>query len=245
MNKTVLGLMTFVLPTLGFALPKGFVYLTDVDPSIVQEIRYAGDHNFVGRPIKGYEKATCILTAKAAKALKNVQASLKKENLSLKVYDCYRPQMAVDDFYQWSENPNQTQMKVEFYPNVEKSQLFKQGYIARKSEHTMGSTLDLTIVPIPTPKQASFTPGQKLEPCYAPLGIRFKDNSIDMGTGFDCLDPHAHVFSDKISERAKKNRLLLRKLMIKNGFEPYDNEWWHFTLKDQPYPNQFFNFPVK
>ena len=185
-------LVSGILPQLGYSLPSGFVYLKDIDPSIQQDIRYAGEHNFVGRPIKGYEKATCILTKPAAQALKKVQTDLRKKKLSLKVYDCYRPQMAVDDFYQWSKNASDTKMKAEFYPNVDKSMLFNSGYIARYSGHTMGSTVDLTIVPVPAPKQATYTDGQKLQACYAPLNQRFKDNSIDMGTGFDCLDPHAH-----------------------------------------------------
>lgn len=232
------------LPVCGFGLPEGFVYLSDVDPSIAQDIRYAGAHNFVGRPIQGYEKGTCILTTQAANALKKIQADLKPKHLSLKVYDCYRPQMAVKDFYQWSQNSNDIAMKPEFYPNVDKSQLFEMGYIALKSAHSMGSTVDLTLVPLPTPKQAAYTSGQKLVACYAPYTVRFKDNSIDMGTGFDCLDVHSNYLYKRIKQRAQENRDILRSIMMKNGFEPYGKEWWHFTYKDQPFANQYFNFEV-
>lgn len=229
---------------IAMALPKGFVYLSEVDPTIVQDMRYAGYHNFVGRPIAGYETKTCILTSEAAEALKNIQASLKPQHLSLKVYDCYRPQMAVEDFYTWSKDPSDNKMKAEFYPNVDKSQLFQMGYIARRSSHTMGSTVDLTLVPVPTPNEAVYTPGQRLVACYAPYSRRFKDNSIDMGTGYDCLDVRSHYLYKRIKQKAEQNRTLLRSVMIKNGFEPYAMEWWHFTLKNQPYPDHYFNFPV-
>jgi len=191
MLKHKLGMLTtlitlFTLPHVSFAtVPNGFVYLKDVDPTIQQDIRYAGDHNFVGRPIKGYQAPTCILTKQAADALKKIQTQLRKQNMSLKVYDCYRPQMASYDFYQWGQKPDETQMKAEFYPEVEKSQLFDMGYIAKYSEHSQGSTVDVTIVPVPTPKQPTYTPGEKLVACYAPYGQRFKDNSIDMGTGYE------------------------------------------------------------
>lgn len=246
-----LGMLTttvalYILPQLSFAaLPNGFVYLKDVDPSIIQDIRYAGDHNFVGRPIKGYQEPTCILSKQAAEALKNVQTQLRKQNMSLKVYDCYRPQMASDDFYAWSQKPDQAQMKKEFYPEVDKSDLFKMGYIAKRSEHSSGSTMDVTIVPIPTPKQPTYTKGQTLVACFAPYNQRFKDNSIDMGTGYDCLDFRADTWYKRISQRAQANRTMLRSLMVKNGFKPYAKEWWHFTLKNQPYSGQAFNFPVK
>lgn len=250
-KKSKLGLLTtlatlFILPHTSFAsLPSGFVYLKDVDPTIQQDIRYSTSHNFVGRPIKGYQSSTCILTKQAAYALKNVQTALRKQNLSLKVYDCYRPQMASDDFYAWSQKSDDTTMKQEFYPEVDKDKLFPMGYIAKRSEHSSGSTVDVTIVPIPTPQEPTYTPGQSLVACYAPYNQRFKDNSIDMGTGYDCLDLRADTWYKRISQRAQTNRTLLRNVMMKNGFKPYSKEWWHFTLKDQPYSGQAFNFPVK
>jgi D-alanyl-D-alanine dipeptidase len=226
------------------ALPNGFVYLKDVDPTIIQDMRYAGSHNFVGRPIKDYQAATCILTKEAAQSLKNVQTQLRKQHLSLKVYDCYRPVNAVADFMAWSNNAADEKMKNEFYPRVAKNQLFHDGYIATHSGHSRGSTVDLTIVD-PAKHQAAFDPNQKLTQCYAPVNQRFQDNSIDMGTGYDCLDTTAFPASTAINPEAHANRMQLQRVMVANGFEPYDKEWWHFSLKNEPYPKQYFNFPVK
>lgn len=248
MKKTfITGLSLLSMSWVGsaFALPQGFVYLSDIDPSIMQDMRYAGYHNFIGRPIKGYQTGTCILTQVAAQQLKLVQTQLSKQGLSLKVYDCYRPQMAVEDFYNWSRDPKQRQMKAEFYPRTEKSELFDLGYIARQSGHSRGSTMDLTIVAKNAPAQAIYKPGQALVACYAPYNQRYRDNSIDMGSGFDCLDPIATVSYSGVSKQAHTHRKLLHDIMVKNGFDPYYKEWWHFTLKNEPYPNTAFNFEVK
>jgi len=227
-------------------LQPGFVYLKDVDPTIQQDIRYAGYHNFIGQPIKGYIAAECILTKEAAIALSQVQTELKKSSLSLKVYDCYRPQMAVDHFIAWSKDSSQQQTKAEFYPRVNKADVFKLGYVAEKSGHSRGSTIDLTIVPVPTPTQEKYVPGQQpLVACFSSYHERYRDNSIDMGTGFDCLDTAAHADNHDIPPNAYQNRQLLLAAMQKQGFVPYSKEWWHFTLKDEPYPNTYFNFVVK
>lgn len=225
-------------------LPLNFVYLKNIDPSILQEIRYATSHNFVGRPIAGYQTAECILTLPAAIALAAVQKELKKSALSLKVYDCYRPQQAVDDFIVWSEQPDQQQMKAEFYPRVDKADFFKLGYVAAKSGHTRGSTVDLTIVPIPIPQQIAYFPKQRLVSCIDTHSKRFADNSIDMGTGFDCMDESAHNDNMTINPVALNNRNLLKAQMEKQKFTAYQTEWWHFTLKNEPYPDTYFNFPV-
>lgn len=225
-------------------LPHGFVYLREVAPDIIQDIRYNGWHNFLGRPVKGYEAAECILTSDAAKALKDVQEELAASGLGLKVYDCYRPQRAVDDFVAWSEKPQDQTAKAEFYPNVDKKDFFELGYVAKKSGHSRGSTVDLTIVPLPYKPGESFTPGQELKPCTAPYDTRFADGSLDMGTGFDCMDELSHSLSDNIPLVARQNRMLLRALMEKHGFAPYEYEWWHFTLKKEPFPNTAFDFPV-
>jgi len=226
-------------------LPQGFVYLKSVDPTIIQELRYAGYHNFVGRPVKGYEQASsCILTQEAAEALKRVQADLRRSSLSLKVYDCYRPQMAVDDFMAWRKDLQHQETKQEFYPKVNKTDVFKLGYVAEKSGHSRGSTMDLTIVPLPVPQQTSYYRGQKLVACFAPYRQRFRDNSIDMGSGYDCFDEVAHVDYEAISRLAHYNREILNKAMVKQGFVPYAKEWWHFTLKNEPYPKTYFNFPL-
>lgn len=240
-------LFILLFPTIIFsaALPKGFVYLKNVDPSILQDIRYAGYHNFVGRPIKGYHAEECILTKKAADALAQVQAALLKSNLSLKVYDCYRPQRAVNDFIAWSQQPDNTTMKKEFYPRVPKNRLFPLGYIAKKSGHSRGSTIDLTIVPVPTPQQAAYHRGQSLVSCFAPYHDRYRDNSINMGTGYDCLDSKAHGLNPRVPLIAYQNRKMLRHIMQKYGFVPYKNEWWHFTLKNEPHPKTFFDFPIQ
>ena len=227
------------------AIPSHFVYLRQYDPSILQDIRYAQYHNFIGRPITGYRCNECILTQTAAAQLSKVQAELLKSGYSLKVYDCYRPQMAVNDFIQWSKDSTQQQMKKEFYPHVDKKLFFRLGYVAAQSGHSRGSTVDLTIVSLPILAQATYHIGQKLTACYAPYHQRFHDNSIDMGTGFDCMDKKSHALHQQgISLVVYQNRLLLRHLMEKYGFVPYGKEWWHFTLKNEPYPNTYFNFPI-
>ena len=225
-------------------LPKGFVYLRDVDPTIVQDMRYAGSHNFLGRPVAGYEAPECILCSEAAKALKDIQAELAPMGLGLMVYDCYRPQRAVDDFVSWSEAIADQATKEEFYPRVNKKDFFELGYVAKKSSHSRGSTVDLTVIPLNAQAKQSYTPGQKLVPCFADYDARFKDRSIDMGTGFDCMDELSHSQSPLVSAQAKANRALLRGLMLKNGFAPYEYEWWHFTLKKERHPKTIFDFPV-
>jgi D-alanyl-D-alanine dipeptidase len=246
MKKYLLAIILFSISSFAWAnkWSSVFVYLRDVDPSIQQEIRYYGYHNFIGHPIAGYAGAECLLTQKAAVALSKVQAQLIKSGYSLKVYDCYRPQKAVDEFIAWSKETDQQQMKVEFYPRVDKADFFKLGYVAEKSGHTRGSTLDLTIVPISAPQQIPYQAGEKLVSCFAPLGKRFPDNSIEMGTGYDCMDELAHGDNQKVSELAYQNRLLLRSVMMENGFLPYAEEWWHFTLKNEPYPDTYFDFDI-
>jgi D-alanyl-D-alanine dipeptidase len=219
--------------------PSDLVALKDIDPTIVQDIRYATIHNFIGRPIKGYSSPHCLLTRDAAVALSKVQSELKAKSLSLKVYDCYRPQRAVDDFVAWAKDLSDVKMKKEFYPKVDKSKLFKDGYIAEKSGHSRGSTVDLTIVPLPPPSEAVYKEGQKLKPCTFVQGSRFADGSVDMGTGYDCFDPLAHTENPSISATQKWNRHLLKSTMEKYGFKNLDEEWWHFTLKNEPFPDRY------
>lgn len=215
-------LLTFVLFSFGCTkLPQNFVYLSDLDPSIKSELRYLSNNNFIGRPIDGYKKEVVIMTHPTAKALVKVQKTLSKEGLSLKIFDAYRPQQAVDHFVRWAKVLNDTLMKAEYYPNVEKKDLFKKGFIAAKSGHTRGSTVDLTIVDIKTGKE------------------------LDMGSPFDFFGVESHPLYEGITDLQKKNRMLLRKLMLDNGFKPYENEWWHFTLKDEPFPDTYFNFPIE
>ena len=200
--------------------PDNFVYVTQIIPNIKQDIRYFGNNNFVGRPITGYKKPVCILTSAATQALLKVQTALNKQNLGLLVYDCYRPQMAVDDFIQWSQNADKKTKNL-FYPHIDKKNLFQLGYIARRSGHTRGSTVDLTLVDLAS------------------------NQVLDMGTPFDYLDPLSHPDNRDITREQFKNRMLLRSLMIKSGFMPIKTEWWHFTLKNEPYKNTYFNFFVE
>lgn len=201
--------------------PDNFVYVSEIIPNIKQDLRYFGKNNFVGRPITGYKKPVCILTSAATHALLQIQTALNKQNLGLLVYDCYRPQMAVNDFIIWSQNIEDQTTKNLFYPHIDKRELFKRNYIARRSGHTRGSTVDLTIVDL-------------------------KNNQVlDMGTPFDYLDPLSHPGNRDITEEQFKNRMLLQSFMIKFGFRPIKTEWWHFTLKNEPYKNTYFNFFVE
>jgi len=224
-----------LLTTSVFALPKGFVYLADLDPTIIQDLRYHTKNNFIGRPIKGYQSNRCILTKRAAIGLVKVQKQLKKHKQSLIVYDCYRPQQAVNDFYHWSINKNSLMKKI-FYPRELKKYLFSRGYIAKFSGHSRGSTVDLSIY-----NNDEYKPN--LSGCYKIA--RSLENSIDMGTNFDCLDPKSAIYETAIPAQAKNNRKQLRKLMKKYGFKPYKKEWWHFTYSNETFPKSYFNFKVK
>lgn len=234
-----------MIPCYAFALPDGFVYLKDVDATIVQEMRYHGYHNFVGVPVRGYEKPECILTKQAADALKNAQKEAKKQGLSIKVYDCFRPQTAVDHFSEWASDYKNTKTKAEFYVDEPKETLFKKGFIAHKSGHSRGSTVDLTLIPADNPKQEIFIPYENLRNCELPAEKRFKDNSIDMGTGFDCFSALSATLNPAIPEKQMKNRLILKRIMEKQGFYNYDQEWWHYTLNNEPFPKTYYDFPVK
>lgn len=217
----LLLLMFMVMDVFAEEKPDNFVYVTEVIPNIKQDIRYYGQNNFVGRPIAGYRRPVCLLTNAAAYALLRVQIELNKQGLGLLVYDCYRPQMAVNDFIVWSQNPEDQSTKTIFYPNIAKKNLFKLNYIARRSSHTRGSTVDLTLVDL-------------------------KNNQVlDMGTPFDFLDPLSHPNNRDITAAQFKNRMLLRSSMIKFGFMPLKTEWWHFTLKNEPYKNTYFNFLIE
>jgi D-alanyl-D-alanine dipeptidase len=220
-------------------IPSGFVALDDVDPTILHDIRYRTQHNFVGQRIDGYREPLCILTRPAARALERAQAGLRSRGYGLKVYDCYRPQRAVDHFVRWARSDDQ-RMKREFYPRVDKSRLFADGYIAERSGHSRGSTVDLTLVKLPARRQPRFT--GELVPCYSKR--RYADNGVDMGTGYDCFDTLAHTADPRITGRARANRRLLKRTLERVGFENYENEWWHYTLRDEPYPDRYFDFPV-
>ncbi|WP_433449055.1 M15 family metallopeptidase [Streptomyces sp. CA-142005] len=224
--------------------PKDFVALRTVDPTIVQEMRYFTPHNFVGERIDGYEQPMCILTRPAAEALHKAQLTLLRKGYTLKVYDCYRPQRAVNHFVRWAKDLDDQATKGEFYPNVDKTRLFADGYIAEKSGHSRGSTMDLTIVKLPARPTRPYHPGQPLVPCFAPKEERFPDNSVDMGTGFDCFDTLAHTLDPRIQGEQRANRLLLKSTLENLGFVNLAEEWWHYTYKPEPYPDTYFDFPV-
>jgi D-alanyl-D-alanine dipeptidase len=228
----------------GTALPKGFVYLRDVDPTIVQDIRYAGSHNFVGRPIRGYLAAECILSEPAANALEKVQRMLAGKKLSLIVWDCYRPKRAVDDFLRWSRDPAHSEMKTEFYPRTDKQDLFALGYLAKPSAHSRGSTVDLAIVPTTFSSAPPPTPSQSPKPCTSPKGERFEDGTIDFGTGYDCLDVIANTSNTHSGGTALRNRQTLKSYMKDAGFRSYSREWWHFELVNAPFSRGGFDFEV-
>lgn len=177
--------------------PSDFVFLSDIDSTIIQDIRYYSPHNFMGRRVEGYNTPECILTLQAANALKKVQEEAVSKGYVLKVYDCYRPQRAVDDFVAWSNNSYDVITKAEFYPTLEKAELFPD-YIATKSGHTRGSTVDLTLVQLPVKSQAVYLPGQPLIACFESYENRYQDNSIDMGTGYDCMCSLAHTDTTEI-----------------------------------------------
>ncbi|OSY88275.1 peptidase M15 [Tenacibaculum holothuriorum] len=202
-------------------LPKGFSYVKDVAPTIQKELRYCSHNNFIGIPIDGYEENVLITSTKAAKALKKVQDELLLLGLSLKVYDAYRPQTAVNHFVRWARVLNDTVMKQQYYPKINKRHLFKLGYIASKSGHSRGSSIDLTIVDTQTGKE------------------------LDMGSPYDFFGGISHITYTKLTKQQLKNRQLLQKVMKKNGFRPYPNEWWHFTLRNEPFPKTYFDFPIK
>ncbi|MFD8234814.1 M15 family metallopeptidase [Streptomyces sp. NPDC059696] len=224
--------------------PKDFVALRSVDPTIMQEMRYVTPHNFVGERIDGYRQPLCILTRPAAEALHQAQRTLLRKGYTLKVYDCYRPQRAVDHFVRWAEDLGDQKMKREFYPNVDKTRLFTDGYIAAKSGHSRGSTLDVTLVRLPAKPTRPYHPGEPLVPCFAPKAERFPDNSVDMGTGFDCFDTLSHTLDPRVQGHQRANRLLLKSTLEGFGFVNLAEEWWHYTFKPEAYPDTYFDFPV-
>jgi D-alanyl-D-alanine dipeptidase len=221
MKHIVTFLLCITCTVIYAQLPRGFVYVEAIIPDLDVELRYCTSNNFVGKPIDGYNANTLILTQQTANALKKVHEALKEQNLCLKVYDGYRPQRAVNYFMVWARDLNDTINKHKFYPDVEKQHLFKEEYIASRSGHSRGSTVDLTIVDGNT-------------------GI-----PIDMGSIYDFFGRESWVDYENISEEQKHNRQLLQDIMLRFGFRNYLKEWWHFTLKDEPFPNTYFDFVVE
>ena len=196
-----------------------FVVVNEVVPDALLEIRYATAYNFVGERIDGYEEPTALLTREAATQLQRVSEELKAKGYLLKIYDAYRPQKAVDHFKRWAEDRADVRMKPYFYPDLDKSLLFKLGYIANHSGHSRGSTVDLTLFDMQ------------------------KGRDVDMGGTFDFFGKKSHPDYTGVTKEQYASRMLLRSTMMAHGFVPYDSEWWHFTLKNEPYPNTYFTFP--
>jgi D-alanyl-D-alanine dipeptidase len=201
--------------------PNGFVDAATAVPGLVVEMRYAGSHNFIGRPIAGYERPLCLLTRQAAAALAEVQRDLAPRGLGLKVYDCYRPARAVAHFVRWARDAGDVAGKAEFYPSLDKRNLFREGYIAARSGHSRGSTVDLTLVHLHDKRE------------------------LDMGSGFDLFDRRSWPSHADLPEAARRNRALLGAAMRARGFLGHRKEWWHFTLKSEPYPGTAFDFPIR
>jgi D-alanyl-D-alanine dipeptidase len=212
------------------SLPKDFVYLRDVAPSIAQDMRYAGLNNFTGRPLPGYGAAECVLRADVARALANVQADLARQQLGLKVYDCYRPARAVAAFARWSRDDSDAGAGKRFFPRLEKRALFNGGYIAAHSAHSAGNAVDLTLIARGAPPAPAFDRNANYGPCTAPADKRAPDNTLDMGTGFDCFDDASRTASLAIAPEPQRRRALLVAAMRARGFHNYFREWWHFSF---------------
>lgn len=200
--------------------PSAFVDAATIVPGLELDIRYFGDDNFVGRPIDGYEAPLCLLTREAAAALAAVQAELADFGLGLKVFDCYRPSRAVAHFVRWAQDLTDQAQKERYYPRVDKTQLFADGYIAERSGHSRGSTIDLTLIDLATREE------------------------LDMGGPYDFFDTISWPSEPSITPAQRANRMLLQSVMRAHGFRPYDKEWWHFTLNGEPFPETYFDFPV-
>ena len=200
--------------------PSGFVLISDYVPGVIQEIRYHSTYNFVGERIDGYEEPVALITIEAARALKSVANEMNVQGYRLKIFDAYRPLCAVKHFVLWGIEDQDIRMKPYFYPDLQKQELFSGGYIASRSSHTRGSTVDLTLLDMATGKE------------------------LDMGSPFDLFSGISHPDSRQVTDEQYANRMILQSVMVRNGFEPIDCEWWHFTLQDEPYPDTYFEFPV-
>ena len=225
--------------------PPTFVSIADVDPTILVELRYAGTHNFVGRPVVGYRAARCLLTRPAALALKAVQGDLRPYGLSVKVYDCYRPQRAVDAFIAWARDPEDAAMRAEFYPRVPKRRLFAEGYLAERSGHSRGSTVDLTIVQLPRSCRSRTRTARRFETARSRRNAGSETTASTSAPGTIASNPMSNLESSSVPLEARVHRLMLRAVMEKHGFRPAPSEWWHFTLVNEPYPGTYFDFVVE
>lgn len=198
----------------------GFVLVSDIVPDVIQEIRYFSTYNFLGRRVAGYEQPVALMTREAARALRVASDAFVARGYRIKLFDTYRPQRAVDDFIAWARDLDDVAMRPVFYPDVPKDELFECGYIAARSAHSRGSCADMTLLDVATGRE------------------------LDMGSPFDFFGPISHADYAELASEQLANRALLRDVMLASGFEPYAEEWWHFTLADEPYPDTYFTFPV-
>ena len=224
------------------ALPGGFVYLRDIEPGIIQDMRYATSNNFVGKPLRGYDAAECVVKREVGLALKNIQQELARQKLSLKMFDCYRPERAVADMVAWSRNGKETPAERRFNPAFRKADLFRLGYIATRSGHSTGAALDLTLVDLTADNSAKFDAGKAYADCTAPAEARAPEGSVDMGTGYDCSDVKSHTAAASITPAQRRWRNVLVTAMAKQGFVNYSKEWWHFSLPGVG--RQAYDFPI-
>src|ERR1700682_2654749 len=223
------------------ALPAAFAYLRDIDPTILQDIRYAGANNFIGRPLAGYGAGECVVKREVGLALKSIQQELARQKLSLKMFDCYRPQRAVADMVAWSRDGRETAGR-RYNPAFRKADLFRLGYIATHSQHSTGAALDLTLVDLTADNSAAFDPNKAYADCTAPAAARAPEGSVDMGTGYDCSDVKAHTASSLITPAQRRWRNLLVAAMATQGFVNYSKEWWHFSQSGAG--GQAYDFPI-
>jgi zinc D-Ala-D-Ala dipeptidase len=230
-----------------YARSKGFVELSEVDPTILISPRYATSDNFIGTPIDGYRKSTVVMLKQTAQALKAAQAAFKKDGYCLVVYDAYRPQQAVDHFIRWIDNAVDCTNKAQYYPRVDKANMIAQGYISKRSGHSRGSRIDLTIIKEGQRVHPIVAKTRKLADGYTLMFL--DDGTVDMGSSFDLFDEASHTASTLVTVPVHKMRMYLKSVMEKYGFENYDKEWWHFSLNNEPYPadqeSSSFNFPLE
>jgi zinc D-Ala-D-Ala dipeptidase len=228
----VIALMAVVLaaPARAQTLPGGFVYLRDIDPTIIQDIRYASSNNFVGRPLRGYGVGECVVKREIGLRLKAVQQELAAQKLSLKMFDCYRPARAVADMVAWSRDGRETVASKRYNPVFRKADLFRLGYIASRSGHSSGAALDLTLVDLAADNSGKFDPASDYADCTASVEKRAPEGSVDMGTGYDCSDVKAHAAAPSINQAQRRWRRMLVAAMARQGFVNYSKEWWHFSL---------------
>jgi D-alanyl-D-alanine dipeptidase len=237
----------FVLAAISSAnaqtLPGGFAYLHDIDPTIIQDIRYATSNNFVGRPLAGYGAGECVVKREVGVMLQAVQQELSRQNLSLKMLDCYRPVRAVAHMVRWAQNGKETEAERRYNPAISKSELFRLGYIANHSQHSTGAALDLTLVDLKADNSVKFDPNKVYADCTAPAGARAPEGSVDMGTGYDCSDVKAHTSAKSVTPPQRRWRQFLVAAMARQGFTNYSKEWWHFSLPGAGGPA--YDFPVQ